>query len=97
MQYYSLLDQTLLSPPDTFTTEGHFCFDPVASFYLGLFLIALCFSPLAYWTLSDLGGGCLISYLFSFSYCSWASHGKNTEVGYDFLLQWTTFCQNSSL
>ena len=42
-------------------------------------------------------GGASFSYLFSFLYCSWGSHGKNTEVGYDFLLQWTTFCQNSSL
>ena len=29
------------------------------------------------------------------SYCSWGSQGKNTEVVYHFLLQWTTFCQNS--
>ena len=64
MQYYSLLDQTLLSPLDTFTTECHFCFDPATSFYLGLFLIALCFSPLAYWTLSDLGGGCLNFHIY---------------------------------
>ncbi|XP_043309814.1 liprin-alpha-1-like isoform X2 [Cervus canadensis] len=27
-----------------------------------------------------------------FSYCSWGSHGKNTEVVCHFLLQWTTFC-----
>ena len=87
MQYYSFLEQTLLSPPDTFTTECHFCFGPAASFYLELFLIALSFSQLAYWTLSDLGRGASFSYLFSFLYCSWGSHGKNTEVGYDFLLQ----------
>ena len=36
-----------------------------------------------------------MSYLFAFKYCSWSSQGKNTEVVYHSLLQWTTFCQNS--
>ena len=38
-----------------------------------------------------------MSYLFAFSYCSWASQGKNTEVVCHFLLQWTctTFYQTS--
>ena len=36
-----------------------------------------------------------MSYLVAFSYCSWDSSGKNTEVVCHFLLQWTTFCQNS--
>ena len=35
------------------------------------------------------------SYLFAFSYCSWGSQGKNTEVVCHSLLQWTTFCQTS--
>ena len=35
----------------------------------------------------------LVSYHFAFSYCSWASQGKNTEVACHSLLQWTTFCQ----
>ena len=34
-------------------------------------------------------------YGFAFSYCSWGSQGKNTEVVCHSLLQWTTFCQNS--
>ena len=34
-----------------------------------------------------------MSYLFAFSYCSWGSHDKNTEVACHSLLQWTTFCQ----
>ena len=33
-------------------------------------------------------------YLFAFSYCSWGSQGKNTEVVCYSILQWTTFCQN---
>ena len=36
-----------------------------------------------------------LSYLVAFSYCSWDSQGKNTEVVCHSLLQWTTFCQNS--
>ena len=36
-----------------------------------------------------------MSYLFAFSYCSWGSRGKNTEVSCHSLLQWTTFCQTS--
>ena len=32
---------------------------------------------------------------FAFSYCSWGSQGKNTEVVCHSLLQWTTFCQTS--
>ena len=33
----------------------------------------------------------LESYHFAFSYCSWGSQGKNTEVACHPLLQWTTF------
>ena len=36
-----------------------------------------------------------MSYLFAFSYCSWGSQGKNTEVVCHSLLQWTTFFQTS--
>ena len=34
----------------------------------------------------------LVSYHFAFSYCSWGSQGKNTEVACHSLLQWTTLC-----
>ena len=36
-----------------------------------------------------------MSYLSAFSWCSWGSQGKNTEVVCHSLLQWTTFCQTS--
>ena len=36
-----------------------------------------------------------VYYHFAFSYCSWGSQGKNTEVVCHSLLQWTTFCQIS--
>ena len=51
----------------------------------------------AYWTPSNLGSHLPVSYLFAFSYCSWGSHSKNTEVVCHSLLQRTMFCQNSSL
>ena len=40
------------------------------------------------------GGYCLL-WKMSYSYCSWVSQGKNTEVVCHLLLQWTMFCQNS--
>ena len=45
--------------------------------------------PVAYWTPTDLGVYLSVSYLFAFSYCSWGSQGKNTEVVCHCLLQWT--------
>ena len=56
IQYCSLQHQTLLSPPDTSATGSHFYFGPVASFFLELLVIALCSSPVAYWTPSNLRG-----------------------------------------
>ena len=56
-----------------------------------------------YWSIVDLqccvGFRCTkmwfsYTYIF-FSYCSWGSQGKNTEVVCHSLLQWTTFCQTS--
>ena len=69
-----------------------FCFGSIPSFFLQLFLH---WSPVAYWAPTDMGGSSLMSYLFAFSYCSWGSQGKNTEVVCHSLLQWTTFCQTS--
>ena len=50
MQYCSLQHRILLSPPDTFTAECHFCIGPATSFFLELLVIALPSSPVAYWT-----------------------------------------------
>ena len=52
-------------------------------------------SPVGYWAPTDLGVHLSASYLFAFSYCSWGSQGRNTEVICHSLLQWTTFCQTS--
>ena len=56
MQYCSLNNWTLLSPPDTSTTVRHFCFGPVTAFFLELLVTALSFSPVAYWTPTNLRG-----------------------------------------
>ena len=77
---------TLLLPPDISTTVFHFHFGPAASFFLELLLIALCSSPLAYWTLPTLGTHLPGSYIFAFSYCSWGSCSKYTRVSCHFLL-----------
>ena len=92
MQYCSLQHPILLLSPVTSTTGYCFCFSSIPSFFLELFL---CWSPVACWAPTDLVSSSSVSYHFAFSYCSWGSQGKNTEVFCHFLLQWTTFCQTS--
>ena len=91
-QYCSLQHRTLLLSPVTSTAGYCFCFGSTPSFFLELFLH---WSPVAYWAPTDLGTPLSVSYHFAFSYCSWGSQGKNTEVVCHSLLQWTTFCQIS--
>ena len=64
MQYGSLQHRTLLSPPDTSTTEHCFCFGPAASFFLELLVIAFCSFPVASWTPFNLGGFILWCHIF---------------------------------
>ena len=92
MQYCSLQHWTLLLSPVTSTTGCCFCFDSILSLFLELFFH---WSPVAYWHLPTWGVHHSVSYLFVFSYCSWGSQGKNTEVVCHSLLQWATFCQTS--
>ena len=80
MQYCSLQCQILLSPPDISATEHCFHFGPAPSFFLELFVIAFCSSPVAYWRPSNLGGPSSSVMSFCFFYCSWSSHSKNTGV-----------------
>ena len=96
VQYYSLQHQTLLSPPDTSTDDLHFSFGLVASFCLEVLLSALCSSPGAYWTPSHLGGSSSSVISFCLFILLMGSHRKNTGVVCHSLLQWITFCQNSS-
>jgi len=95
IQYCSLQQQSLLSSPDTSTTEHHIWFGPTASFILGLLVILLCFFPVVYWTPSDLGHSSLVSDIFGLLYSSLDSHRKYTGVVCHSLLQWITFYQNS--
>ena len=97
MQYCSSQHWTLLSPPGTPTTEHHFSFGPAASFILQPLVIALCASPVAYWTPSDLGAHLPLSYLFAFSSCSWGSCSKNTGVVCHSFLQWITVTHPSQV
>ena len=92
MQYCSLQHQTLLLSPVISTTGYCFCFGSISAFFLELFLH---WSPVAYWAPTDLGSSSFSVHHFAFSYCSWGSQGKNTEVVCHSLLQWTTFCQIS--
>ena len=92
MQYCSLQHQTLLPSPITSTMGCYFCFGSISSFFLELFLH---WSPVANWYLLTWRVHLTVSYLFTFSYCSWGSQGKNIEVVCHSLLQWTTFCQTS--
>ena len=91
--YYSLQHQTLLPPPDTSTT---------ASFLLllSLFISSEATSPLFPSSIVDAylaeGIHFSVSYIFTSSYCSRPSQGKNAEVGCHFILQWTLFCQISA-
>ena len=91
MQYCCLQHQTLLLSPVISTTGYCFCFGSIPSFFLELFLH---WSPVAYWAPNGLGSF-LVSYHFAFSYCSWGSQGKNTDVACYSLLQRTTICQAS--
>ena len=92
MHYCCLQHRTLLLSPVTSTTGYCFCFGPIPLFFLEFFLH---WSPVAYWPPTNLGLLLSVSYHFAFSYCSWGSQGKNTEVVCHSLLQWTTFHQTS--
>ena len=76
----------------TFTTGYCFCFGSIPSFFLELLLH---WSPVVYWHLPTWGVPLSVSHHFAFSYCSWGSQGKITEVVFHSLLQWTTFYQTS--
>ena len=86
MQYCSLQHRTLLLSPVTSTTGYCFCFDSIPSFFLELFLH---WSPVAYWTSTNLGSSFSSILSFCLLYSSWGSQGKNTEVVCHSLLQWT--------
>ena len=93
MQFCSLQHWTLLPSPVKSTTGCCFCFGSVSSFFLELFLH---WSPSSIFGIYWRGVHLSVSYLFAFSYCSWGSQGKNTEVVCHSLLQWTMFLSELS-
>ena len=68
MQYGSLQHRTLLLSPVTSTTGCCFCFGPISSFFLELFLH---WSPVAYWAPTYLGSSSFIV----LSFCLHTVHG----------------------
>ena len=70
---------------------------PVSWFFLELLVIALHSSLVAYWTPSDLGDSSFSVISFCHFILSMGFSNKNIGVTCHSLLQWTTFCQNSSL
>ena len=78
-----VLYRTLLSLPDTSTTECHFCSGPDPSFSLELFLYS---SPVAYWTPSDLGDSSSISFCIFILFMGFSR--KEYWSGLPFPLQW---------
>ena len=96
MQYCALQHRTLLSPPDTSTTEHH---STLAQLLHSFGAISNCppLFPVAYWTLLTWGPHIPVLHLFASLCCSWSSCSKNTGVVFRSLLQWATFCWNFSL
>ena len=88
-QYCSLQHRTLLVSPVT-STSG--CCSPSLHSFWSYFSIDLHYhiGHLPTW-----GVHLSVSCLFAFSYCSWGSQCKNTEVVCHSLLWWATFCQTS--
>ena len=93
MQYCSLQHRTFLLWPVTSTTGC--CFALANPFILSGVIYPLISNSIlgTYWP-GEFIFQCH-SFFFAFSYCSWGSQGKNTEVVCHSLLQWTTFCQTS--
>ena len=77
MQYCSLQHQNLLLQPDTSPAKCHSHFGPAASFLLELLVTALCSSPVAYWTPSDLGSSS--SNIVSFCLCTLSMGSSRQE------------------
>ena len=93
MQYCFIQHQTLLPKPVKSTPEHYFHFDSATLFFLELFLHS---SPGAYWAPTNLGISSLSIIFLPFILFMGFSQGKNTEMVCHSLLQWTTFCKNSS-
>ena len=92
MQYCSLQHWTLLLSPVTSTTGYCFCFGSIPSFFLELFLH---WSPVAYWSPTDLGSSSfsILSFCLFILFMGFSS--QEYWKGLPFPSPWTTFCQTS--
>ena len=92
MQYCSLQHQILLPSPVTSTTGCLLALAPSLHSFWSYFS-----TPLHYHTgyLLTWGVHLSMSYLIAFSYSSWVSQDKNTEVVYHSLLQWIMFSRSA--
>ena len=86
MQYCSLQHQTLLPSPVTSTIGCCFCFGPVSSFFLELFLH---WSSVAYWAPINLWSSSFSVLSFCLFILSWGAQGKYIEVVCHSLLQYS--------
>ena len=90
MQYCSLQHRNLLPSPVIHNWVLFLLW--LHLFFLELFLH---WSPVACWAPIDLGSSSFSVLSFCLFILFIGLQGKNTEVVCHFLLQWTTFCQNS--
>ena len=97
MQHCSLQQQTPLSPSGTSTTAHHFHFGRATSFFLELLVIALHSFPVVYWTPSNLGGLIFWCHMFLCFLTVYRVLDTKEWFAIPCPLQWTMFCQNSSL
>ena len=100
VQYCSLQHWTLLSPPDTSTTEHCFCLGPATSFFLELLVIVLQPSPAVYWTPSNVGGSSssVIPFCLSIGFSQqeyWSSLPYPPSVNTSYRWPWTAWLRDS--
>ena len=91
MQYCSLQHQTLFLSPVTSTTGCCFNFGSIHSSFVELFLH---WSPVAYWSSTDLGSSSFSVLSFWLFILFMGFSGQEYWSGFHSLLQCTMFCQN---
>ena len=89
-KYCSLQHWTLLPSPVTSTTGCCFCFGSIFTFFLELFLH---WSPIAYWTPTNLGSSSstVLSFYLFILFIGFLKARKLKWFAIHSLLQWTTF------